>query len=415
MPLRLQPTILEIEFLEDLLKYQIAYGNNGEQIKDANKKNYNENKNEITFKPVILLKSVTYNMTEKTSNNEGLMITHTEVTTKLSRAKLELCDIFTSQNRGLMFYHKDLLKLKQNSRIKLAAVSIAFNIYYLHSVNSKKKQGNKVVYNISTILGWIGVYEGKYLNFFEKGQKRGVSFFVEKLNTYFKSHSELEKLSIGVICTYGDQARRVKELLKSEKVKTDAFKTDVEKMIVSTVDDFQGDERDIILISWAYANNSFPQSLIFLQKPNLFNVAITRARYQMINFISKNPRELPEGILRSYLGFVEEYENRFALANSDDFDENIYKNSFEKEVAQAFRDLGHEVTCGVDIAGLSADLLVDNKFVIECDGVEDKTPLKVSNMKKQAIIERSGLKVYRISKREWSYSSKACINRILSL
>ena len=179
--------------LEDLLKYQIAYGNNGEQIKDANKKNYNENKNEITFKPVILLKSVTYNMTEKTSNNEGLMITHTEVTTKLSRAKLELCDIFTSQNRGLMFYHKDLLKLKQNSRIKLAAVSIAFNIYYLQSVNSKKKQENKVVYNISTILGWIGVYEGKYLNFFEKGQKRGVSFFVEKLNTYFK---ELENLDI---------------------------------------------------------------------------------------------------------------------------------------------------------------------------------------------------------------------------
>ena len=27
------------------------------------------------------------------------------------------------------------------------------------------------------------------------------------------------------------------------------------------------------------------------------------------------------------------------------------KNMFEKEVAQAFRDLGHKVLCGVDIAG----------------------------------------------------------------
>ena len=118
--------------------------------------------------------------------------------------------------------------------------------------------------------------------------------------------------------------------------------------------------------------------------------------------------------MRSYFGYIEEYENRFALRNSDDFDENIYKNAFEKEVADAFREMGHEVLCGVEIAGLSADLLVDNKFIIECDGVEDKIPSKVSNMKKQAIIERSGLKVSRISKREWQYSPKACIDRVIN-
>lgn len=64
---------------------------------------------------------------------------------------------------------------------------------------------------------------------YNTGEARVVVELIRKMNTYFKSHPELEKLSIGVICTYGDQARRVKELLKSEKVKTDAFKTDVEK------------------------------------------------------------------------------------------------------------------------------------------------------------------------------------------
>ena len=134
----------------------------------------------------------------------------------------------------------------------------------------------------------------------------------------------------------------------------------------------------------------------------------------MINFISKDPRELPEGLLRSYLGYVQEYEDRYSLREADDFDENIYKNAFEKEVADAFRAVGHEVLCGVEIAGLSADLLIDNKYVVECDGVEDKTPSKVSNMRKQAIIERSGLKVSRISKREWQYSPKACIDRVVN-
>ena len=218
-------------------------------------------------------------------------------------------------------------------------------------------------------------------------------------------------VSIGIISPFRAQVEQLK--ISVAKVLSEHM-MEKHQIEIGTAHTFQGDERDIILISWAYASNSFPQSLIFLQKPNLFNVAITRARYQMINFISKDPRELPEGLLRSYLSFCEEYENRFAISKSDEFDENVYKNSFEKEVAEAFRSIGHKVICGVNIAGLSADLLVDDKFVVECDGVEDKTVCKVSNMKKQAIIERSGLKVSRISLREWQYSSKACIDRIIN-
>ncbi len=218
-------------------------------------------------------------------------------------------------------------------------------------------------------------------------------------------------VSIGIISPFRAQVEQLK--ISVSKVLSEHM-MEKHQIEIGTAHTFQGDERDIMLISWAYANNSFPQSLVFLQKPNLFNVAITRARYKTINFISKNPRELPEGILRSYFGFIEEYENRYSLINSDEFDENIYKNKFEKQVADEFRALGHKVVCGDEIAGLSVDLLVDDKFVIECDGVEDKTPSKVSNMKKQAIIERTGLKVSRISFREWQYSPKACIDRIIN-
>lgn len=218
-------------------------------------------------------------------------------------------------------------------------------------------------------------------------------------------------VSIGIISPFRAQVEQLK--ISVSKVLSEHM-MEKHQIEIGTAHTFQGDERDIMLISWAYANNSFPQSLVFLQKPNLFNVAITRARYKTINFISKDPRELPEGILRSYFGFIEEYENRFSLINSDEFDENIYKNSFEKEVSESFRTLGHKVVCGSEIAGLSVDLLVDDKYVIECDGVEDKVQSKVSNMKKQAILERTGLKVNRISYREWQYSPKACVDRILN-
>ena len=126
-------------------------------------------------------------------------------------------------------------------------------------------------------------HEADSTSMYNTGEARVVVELIRKMNTYFKSHPELEKLSIGVICTYGDQARRVKELLKSEKVKTDAFKTDVEKMIVSTVDDFQGDERDIIILSTVRnpenPKRSDPGFILAYQR---INVALSRARRMLI-------------------------------------------------------------------------------------------------------------------------------------
>ena len=183
---------------------------------------------------------------------------------------------------------------------------------------------------------------------------------------------------------------------------------------IGTAHTFQGDEKDIILASWAIANNSFPQSLTFLQKPNLFNVAITRAKKQMINFVSRDTTELPEGMFRDYISYIKEYERNFDLRKDSEFDESTYKNSFEKEVTQYLRDAGYNVRAGVDIGGVNADLVVNNKFVIECDGLEDNVKSNISNMKKQAIIERCGLLVCRFSLREWRMSKEACANRMIN-
>lgn len=217
-------------------------------------------------------------------------------------------------------------------------------------------------------------------------------------------------VSIGIISPFRAQVEQLK--VSVAKVLSDHM-MQKHQIEIGTAHTFQGDERDIILISWAFADNSFPQSITFLQKPNLFNVAVTRARYKNINFVSKNPQELPEGLFRDYVNYIYEYQNKQIAIENNEFDENIYKNSLEREIAEQIRTLGHDVKAGVDIAGLSADLVVDGKFVIEVDGVEDNVKQTVSNMKKQSIIERSGLMVKRITYREWQYSSKNCLDRVL--
>lgn len=91
-----------------------------------------------------------------------------------------------------------------------------------------------------------------------------------------------ERPSVGVICTYGDQAGLIKKKRKGKQFANFSGKQD-EKLIISTVDDFQGDERDIIILSMV--RNPVPGKkfdLEFLKKFERINVALSRARKLLI-------------------------------------------------------------------------------------------------------------------------------------
>ena len=207
-------------------------------------------------------------------------------------------------------------------------------------------------------------------------------------------------VSIGVISPFRAQVEQLK--ISISKVLSDHMlrKHQIE---VGTAHTFQGDERDIILMSWAFAPNSFPQSLTFLQKPNLFNVAITRARYKVINFVSRNPKDIQEGLFRDYMSYIEEYNEKKKAHENPDIDENIYKNKLEREIAAQIRELGHDVKAGVNIAIAGTNT----------QDLQQAFNKIMANMKKQAILERCGFRVNRITYREWQYSNKACLDRVL--
>ncbi len=213
-------------------------------------------------------------------------------------------------------------------------------------------------------------------------------------------------VSIGVISPFRGQV----DLIKKDIMQIFPLETIQKHSIeIGTAHTFQGDEKDIMLMSWTIADNSRSQSLTFLQKPNLFNVAITRARKKLINFISKTPNSIPEGLLRDYIEYVQNAKKAFETPKRLNF-----KNDFEKEVFDEISPLfeGEKIEAGLEIGKVSADLVINN-LVLELDGVEDKIKSHISNMKKQSVLERCGLKVIRITKREWDISKKACVERII--
>lgn len=218
--------------------------------------------------------------------------------------------------------------------------------------------------------------------------------------------------SIGVISPFRGQVELIKRAIMSVFPGEIITRHQIE---IGTAHTFQGDEKDITLISWAIASNSHSQSLTFLQKPNLFNVAITRARKQVINFLSKEPGTLPEGLFRDYVEYIRVQSEKKPPC----FEDYEYRNDFEREVFTELMSLkmqgvfDYEPHFRVPCAGVEINILIKN-LVVECNGVKSETPQRISHMKKQSVLERSGFKVIRITKREWDLSKNACLDRIIA-
>jgi superfamily I DNA and/or RNA helicase len=88
-----------------------------------------------------------------------------------------------------------------------------------------------------------------------------------------------EKPSVAIITMYGKQIASIKAELKAKKMQPNSFKNI--HVDISTVDNYQGKEQDIVLVNMV-ANTKNGQPGEFLKKFNRINVAISRARTMLI-------------------------------------------------------------------------------------------------------------------------------------
>ncbi len=274
--------------------------------------------------------------------------------------------------------------------------------------------------NDNNVLELVQVEDGKVDSDITRNT-REVEAIMQRLQEIIQEDERINNenhipVTVGIISPFRGQVELIKKAIAQVFSESTIRK---HKLEAGTAHTFQGDERDIIMLSWAVANNSFNQSLTFLQIPNLFNVAITRARKKQIVFLSKDPKSLPAGLLKDYIEFVQAYIARNSIKEELNIDENIYKNSFEREVANSLRNEGFSVIAGKTLAGLSADLTITSPsgktLVVECDGMSDSVKSNKTQIKKQTLMERTGAIVTRISCREWYISPDGCIERIKNI
>ena len=103
--------------------------------------------------------------------------------------------------------------------------------------------------------------------------QKGNKLYVQKIS---KERVLEENIDFGLISPYKAQVQYIRKLIKQ-----DAFFKPLRRLItVHTVDGFQGQERDVILISLVRANED--GKIGFLNDLRRMNVAITRARMKLM-------------------------------------------------------------------------------------------------------------------------------------
>lgn len=215
-------------------------------------------------------------------------------------------------------------------------------------------------------------------------------------------------LTFGILSPFRDQVNAIAKQLP-QYLSADQFNQ--HEIVVGTAHSLQGDEKDIVLLSLSLDKDYHHGTLRFLETPNVFNVAITRAKKKLIVFSSVTPNDLPNGLLKSFLeyanGLIEE------PIQIDKFDSN-----FEREVAEALRSCGLSVWSQYEAAGFKIDLVVgyEGEYIaVECDGpthfdMDEKAPFH--DVWRQEILERAGWRFIRISYRDWEKNRSMCVEKI---
>jgi superfamily I DNA and/or RNA helicase/very-short-patch-repair endonuclease/transcription elongation GreA/GreB family factor len=214
--------------------------------------------------------------------------------------------------------------------------------------------------------------------------------------------------SIGVICLQGHQQSLLieKKLIKS----IGEIEYNKRKIICGNSSSFQGDERDIIILSLVTAPNSDRRAFTGANDERRFNVAMSRAIEQVILFHSiqlnelKNTEDLRYKLLQHFNDFSPQKQ---IIRKEIDFSLNEipsgFDSRFEVSVYNEIIKKGYEVIPQYEIANgkyrIDLAIILSNgaKIAIECDGDQFHGPEQFDrDNARQKVLERVGWQFFRI-------------------
>ena len=157
--------------------------------------------------------------------------------------------------------------------------------FYHNELESAPEVSGRGILRLDTPIVWFDTSECDFTEntreeTMSRVNRQEAELLVEQLRSYIQKISKErvleENIDFGLISPYKAQVQYIRKLIKQ-----DAFFKPLRRLItVHTVDGFQGQERDVILISLVRANED--GKIGFLNDLRRMNVAITRARMKLV-------------------------------------------------------------------------------------------------------------------------------------
>jgi very-short-patch-repair endonuclease len=264
--------------------------------------------------------------------------------------------------------------------------------------------------------------------------------------------------SIGIITFNAKQQDKIQDIIDQKTEDDEEFNTLYqqvmgreldERIFVKNIENVQGDERDIILFSIAYAKNQEGRvynrfgTLGQQGGENRLNVAVTRAKEEIHVVSSIEPHELNVSstkndgpkFLRSYMEYAQavsrlQKETVEAVLTSLNAEMNtkqhtgeslVFDSPFEEQVYEHLTNLGYKVDTQVGMSGYRIDQaivhpLYPEQYIlgIECDGAmyHSAPSAKERDVYRQRFLESKGWTIARIWSRNWWRDPSAEIEKI---
>ena len=247
---------------------------------------------------------------------------------------------------------------------------------------------------------------------------------VDMVFEHFEKHPQR---SLGVVAFSVSQQELIERLIDKRRAqdhsKEEFFKSDREEpFFVKNLETVQGDERDTIIFSVAYAKDS--QGRLYMNFGPInktggerrLNVAFTRAKYnvKLVSSMRYTDIDLSRTqargtqLLREYLDFAE--NGMVALERALDVNAyHQYDSDFEEEVCDFLRENGYHVDTQVGCSSFRIDLALKHPdtsnyvLAIECDGAtyHASKSARDRDRLRQSVLENMGWRFYRIWSTDW--------------
>lgn len=189
---------------------------------------------------------------------------------------------------------------------------------------------------------------------------------------------------------------------------------------VGNAANFQGDERDVVLLSMVIADR--PKAIRAEPYRQAYNVAASRAKDQLWLFTSVGPDQLPDDLRSSLLTYMQNPPSQYG--ESPDLDHvperelrEPFDSIFEQQVFREIKKHDYHVVPQFELGSRTLDLVVvgeRGRIAVECDGhrFHASPEQQISDARRDRELHRMRWETVRVRESEFHFDREREMNRL---